>query len=103
MFRLCRSWLNRALRKPALQAAPSTGAEIVLYTRNGCHLCEDALALLQDTQRRIPFRLAVMDIDQEPCLREQYDQCVPVVTVNGKLRFRGRVNKVLLERLLRAP
>ncbi len=43
-----------------------------------------------------------MDVDADPQLAAQFGECVPVVTVNGKIRFRGRVNPVLLERLLQA-
>jgi hypothetical protein len=41
------------------------------------------------------------DVDDDPELASQYGESVPVVTVNGKIRFRGRVNPVLLERLFR--
>ena len=30
-----------------------------------------------------------------PQLREQFDTCVPVVEIDGKIRFRGRVNRML--------
>ena len=75
----------------------------VLYTRAGCHLCETAHELLGDAQRRRGFALDVVDVDASPELVAEYGNCVPVVTVNGKVRFRGRVNKVLLERILDAP
>ena len=42
-----------------------------------------------------------MDVDADPALAKQYGECVPVVTIDGKVRFRGRVNAVLLERMLR--
>ena len=42
----------------------------------------------------------MVDIDQDPELSKRYTDCVPVVEVNGKVRFRGRINKVLLTRLL---
>jgi hypothetical protein len=41
-----------------------------------------------------------VDIDTDPDLVARYGTEVPVVTVNGKVRFRGEVNRVLLERLL---
>jgi len=72
----------------------------VLYTRTGCHLCDVARATLDDARRRHGFPLEVVDIDAVPELVERYGTCVPVVTVNGRLRFRGAVNKVLLARLL---
>lgn len=44
--------------------------------------------------------MTTVDIDQDPRLRERFDQCVPVVEIDGKIRFRGKVNPVLLDRLL---
>jgi glutaredoxin len=69
---------------------------IVLYTRAGCHLCDDAQQLLL-THGIVP---ECIDIDADPDLRERFDTCVPVVEINGKIRFRGRINPLLLRRLL---
>lgn len=80
----------------------STGITVVLYTRQGCHLCEEAWEHLERARQRHGYTLEVVDVDTDPQLRAQYDTLVPVVTVNGKERFRGRVNPVLLQRLLRA-
>jgi len=72
---------------------------VTLYTRQGCHLCDDAHALL------VKHSLApeLIDIDADPELRQRYTACVPVVIVDGRERFRGRVNEVLLARLLIQP
>ena len=77
-------------------------SRVMLYTRNGCHLCEDAKALL------VRHGLAVqeVDIDADPHLAERYGLCIPVVEIDGRERFRGRVDERLLVRLLagrRAP
>lgn len=69
---------------------------VVLYTRNGCHLCNEAAALLVDHG----LDPQTIDIDADPSLKEKFDVCVPVVEINGKVRFRGRVDPVLLRRLL---
>lgn len=73
--------------------------QTIVYTRPGCHLCDEAIGLLR------AFGLApeLVDIDSEPALRGKYTDCVPVVVIDGKPRFRGRVNPVLLARLLAAP
>jgi glutaredoxin len=42
-----------------------------------------------------------VDVDADPALRERYTECVPVVLIDGKERFRGRVDERLLRRLLR--
>jgi glutaredoxin len=70
--------------------------QVVLYTRQGCHLCDEALAVLQS--HRLSPRL--VDIDTDPELRQRYNECVPVVEIDGQERFRGRVNEVLLRRLI---
>jgi hypothetical protein len=63
-------------------------------------LCEDAESLLRDRQRQFPFALTKIDVDTNSELARQFGECVPVVLVNGKLRFRGRVEPRLLDRLL---
>ena len=73
---------------------------ITLYTREGCHLCDAAWDLLQRQRRRYGFHLSHIDIDRDPQLATLYEESVPVVTVNGKVRFRGPIDKVLLDRLL---
>jgi glutaredoxin len=69
---------------------------VVLYTRKECHLCEEAYQLLLAHG----VQPGTVDIDEEPTLREQFDCCVPVVEMDGKIRFRGRVEPILLKRLL---
>jgi glutaredoxin len=70
---------------------------VTLYTREGCHLCDDALALLHE----FGVEPHLVDVDASPELRDRFDTCVPVVEIDGKIRFRGRVERVLLRRLLR--
>lgn len=43
----------------------------------------------------------VVNIDEDEALWAQFNTCVPVVEVDGKVRFRGRVEPQLLKRLLR--
>ena len=75
--------------------------EVLMYTRKGCHLCEDAWALLQRAAKRHRLSLSQRDVDDDPALAAEYGTCVPVVLIDGKVRFRGVVNEVLLERVLR--
>jgi glutaredoxin len=87
-------WRRRAAKTPHLR--------VRLYTRAGCHLCDDAWTTLQDTQGRWGFTLDVVDVDSDLKLVGLYGEWVPVVTVDERVRFRGKLNPVLLERLLRA-
>jgi glutaredoxin len=95
--------IKRILRyrrpKPDLSAR---ALEVVLYSRRGCHLCDDAKALLDEVKRSYAFDIAVVDIDTDSELIRFYGEQVPVVSVNGKVRFRGMVNRVLLKRILAA-
>jgi glutaredoxin len=71
---------------------------VILYSREGCHLCDDAHSLLL----RHGLQARVVDIDADPTLRERFNECVPVVEIDSKVRFRGRVDPILLRRLIRS-
>lgn len=68
---------------------------VILYTRKGCHLCDDAFEVLQ----RNGMTPTLVDIDSDPEIAERYNTVIPVVEIDGIERFRGRVNEVLLRRL----
>jgi glutaredoxin len=74
---------------------------VVLYTRPGCHLCDLARETLDKYEESLPSPIEV-DIDSEPSLRSRFSTCIPVIEIDGKIRFRGRVNEVLLRRLIEA-
>ena len=97
MLSQLRRWLGRG---HAVKQCPAM--RVVLITRRDCHLCDDAWQLLEAYQKRYAFALEKIDVDSEPELVGKYGQCVPVVLVDGQMRFRGRVNEVLLRRLLDA-
>ena len=71
-----------------------------VYTRAQCCCCHKAIDILKDAQWRHGFTIDEVDIDTDPELVAKYNTEVPVVAVNGKVRFRGVVNPILLERLL---
>lgn len=73
-----------------------------VYTRRQCCCCHKALDLLKDYQRRHGFAIEEVDVDSDPTLVAAHGLSVPVVAVAGKVRFKGQVNAVLLERLLAA-
>lgn len=69
---------------------------VVLYSRSGCHLCDVAEELLHAQG----IQPVVIDVDADPKLVERFTTCVPVVEIDGKIRFRGRVDAVLLRRII---
>tara|TARA_B100001939_G_C16437988_1_gene403586 strand:- start:248 stop:487 length:240 start_codon:yes stop_codon:yes gene_type:complete len=68
----------------------------VLYTRKSCQLCDEAKEILD----MYGFSIDEIDINERPELLDRYNTCVPVVEIDGKVRFRGKVNEVLLLRLI---
>ncbi|MCX7423260.1 MAG: glutaredoxin family protein [Planctomycetia bacterium] len=72
---------------------------VILYTREDCHLCDEAFDLLQNYSAYLPI-IREVDIDLEPSLRQQWNTWVPVVEIDGKVRFKGRVSEMLLRRLI---
>lgn len=69
---------------------------VTLYTRTGCHLCEVA----ENTLLAHGLTPTLTDIDSNPELLDEFNTCVPVVEIDGKVRFRGKVDPVLLQRLI---
>jgi glutaredoxin len=69
---------------------------VTLYTRIGCHLCEQAEQLLRAEQEAIPFTLVTVDVDRDPELTRCYGVRVPVVAVEGVELFEYEVPVDLL-------
>jgi len=67
-------------------------------TRQGCHLCEDALRLLGG----VP--LEIIDIDDDPTLLSRYDQRVPVLLdpATGSVLMEGEFDPGQVHQLRRA-
>jgi glutaredoxin len=66
--------------------------EVVLYTRAGCHLCDEAKAQLRELRRQASFTLREVDIDQDPALRQRYNDEVPVIFIHGRKAFKYRID-----------
>ena len=78
--------------------------EVVLYTRAGCHLCAEAKQQLRELRRKAAFALREVDIDQDPELRQRYNDEVPVIFIHGRKAFKYRIDpSQFLERLRRTP
>lgn len=55
--------------------------ELILYYREGCHLCEDLEQQLHELLEPGSFRLTRVDIDQDARLRQAYNARVPVLSL----------------------
>ncbi len=74
---------------------------VTLYTRAGCHLCDEAKKVLDAARAREPFELDVRDIDSDPELRRLYNEEVPVIAIDGAKAFKYRVAERELLRTIR--
>ena len=71
-----------------------------MYGRDGCHLCDDALAVLERIRRVEPFALELVDIERDPVLHARYLERIPVIALDGEELFDYFVDeRALLARL----
>ena len=64
-----------------------TGAPVTatVYSRPGCHICDEALADLRAIAGDFPrLRLDVIDIDRDDKLLKRYLERIPVVVIDGE-------------------
>jgi predicted thioredoxin/glutaredoxin len=70
--------------------------EIVLVTRQGCHLCDEALGAL----RSLGIEPELRDVDTDEELHSLYDWRVPVVMIDGQVVAEGRIDRDRLSEAL---
>lgn len=69
---------------------------MTFYTREGCHLCEDARTIVQEVCTQKGAQWSEIDIDSDPALREKYGEDVPVVLVDGATVGFWRIDPAIL-------
>lgn len=74
---------------------------VVLYSRPGCHLCEEAEEHLRALQATIPHKLTVINIESDPNLLRQMALEIPVVEV-GPYRLKAPFGRAELQMTLGA-
>lgn len=67
---------------------------VILYSRDGCHLCEEAEKTLESLHRRADFISIVIKIDSDPALVAQFSEDVPVVFIDGRKAFKFKIDEV---------
>jgi predicted thioredoxin/glutaredoxin len=67
---------------------------LVLVTRQGCHLCDQALGHL----RSLGHEPELADVDADDALHDLYDWRVPVVLLEGSVVAEGKITLEQLER-----
>lgn len=69
---------------------------LVLVTRHGCHLCDEALELL----RSFGHEPQLVDVDQDDRLHDLYDWRVPVVLIDDRVVAEGKISRQQLEKVV---
>ena len=57
---------------------------VTVYSRHGCHLCEDAVKTLEGMREELAFVIEIISIDGNPELEKLYGNEVPVIHINGE-------------------
>ena len=73
---------------------------LTIYSRPGCHLCDEMKAVVQRAARSTPLTVEEIDISLDAELDERYGLEIPVLMVNGKRAAKYRVTEEELTRIL---
>ena len=57
---------------------------VTVYSRHGCHLCEDAVKTLESMREELAFEIEIIYIDGDPELEKLYGNEVPVIHIDGE-------------------
>ena len=71
---------------------------IELYSRPGCHLCEEAKKVIRAAARSHTFDFVERNVDDDPNWQSEYGHEIPVILVNGRKAFKYSVSAPALER-----
>jgi hypothetical protein len=73
---------------------------LTIYSRPGCHLCDEMKATVGRVGATVPLEVDEIDISNDPVLESQYGLEIPVLLVEGKKAAKYRVSEDDLRRLL---
>ena len=75
--------------------------KVTVYSRPGCHLCDEMKAVVARVARKLPVSLEEVDISTDPTLEERYGLEVPVLLVEGRKAAKYRIGEDELLAILR--
>ena len=76
--------------------------DVLVYSRKGCHLCDVVKDTLIQLNGQTDFHWREIDIDTDPDLRQQYNDQVPVVFIDGRKAFKYHMTEQQFLRALAA-
>ena len=69
-----------------------TKPHVIVYSRPGCHLCDEAKHAIRSAGVDNLFTLEEINIESDPELLRKYKYDIPVITIDGREAFRHRVD-----------
>ena len=69
-------------------------ARVIVYSRPGCHLCDEAKAAIQNSNCSDRYTLEEVNIESDEELLKKYKYDIPVILIDGEEAFRHRVDPV---------
>ena len=57
--------------------------QLTLYTRPGCHLCDEMKAVIRRVRAQVACGLTEVDISPDPALVRRYGHDIPVLLADG--------------------
>jgi glutaredoxin len=102
-----RGWLRGAGKSDAYELAEdgrlqlAGPRDVTLYSRPGCHLCEQAKSQIAPLLAEFGAALTEINIDEDPILRARYDYDVPVIFLGARKAAKHRVDLAQFRRQLR--
>jgi hypothetical protein len=76
---------------------------LTLYSKPGCHLCDEMKHVVDAVAARVPLALDIVDISQDPALLERYGVDIPVLLIDGRKAAKHRLTERELEDKLARP
>ena len=70
--------------------------KVIFYSRPGCSLCEEGFLTLKLVQEDIPFKIEILNIEDDEALHEKYMLMIPVVEKGGNVIQYGQLDYVTL-------
>jgi thiol-disulfide isomerase/thioredoxin len=74
---------------------------LTLYSKPGCHLCDEMKHVIDRVAARTPLAIEVVDISSDAALTERYGLEIPVLLIDGRKSAKYRVTETELEDKLR--
>ena len=75
---------------------------LTIYSRPGCHLCDEMKAVVDLVARWVPFTIDIIDVSNDPRLEARYGLEIPVLLINGSKAAKYRLTEDELRRMLKA-